>query len=335
MVYIYRKIIGNKEYFYLRASVRNKNKIITKDIKYLGNDINNIRDRLKEIPSKYSNEVKKTYKTLNRFIEVNNYLEKIKKLKLKKDDFLTKNSLENIEACKLHWLNSFNKSDKLTKDEILKNFIIEFAFNTTSIEGNTITLKETQNLLLENLTPKNKTLREIYDLQNTEKFFLELFYNTNKGINHDLICYIHDSLLENIDSRKGYRTTDVRVFRSNFKSTPALYVKTDMQLLIKWYKENENNLHPIVLATIFHHKFEKIHPFMDGNGRVGRILLNYILLKKKNPPLIIRKKNRINYLAQLNKADKCELTKSSPTYYTSLVEFIASEMYENYWNIFL
>src|SRR3989344_2573635 len=183
MVYIYKKIIGNREYFYLRASVRNKNKIITKDIKYLGNDINNIRDRLKEIPSKYSNEVKKTYKTLNRFIEVNNYLEKIKKLKLKKDDFLTKNSLENIEACKLHWLNSFNKSDKLTKDEILKNFIIEFAFNTTSIEGNTITLKETQNLLLENLTPKNKTLREIYDLQNTEKFFLELFYNTNKGIN--------------------------------------------------------------------------------------------------------------------------------------------------------
>jgi len=335
MAYIYRKTIGEKSYYYLRASLKKNGKMITKDIKYLGNDINTIKDNLKGIPSKYNDEIRKTYKTINRFLEVNTYLERIKKLKIKNNDYLNKESLENIEACRAHWNEKFHKLDRLTKEETLKNFIIEFAFNTTSIEGNTITLKQAQSLLLDNLTPKNKTLREIYDLQNTEKVFMTLFNNTSKEISHETICEIHDELLENIDARKGYRTTDVRVFRANFESTPAPYVKTDMELLLKWYRKNKNKLHPSVLAIIFHHKFEKIHPFMDGNGRTGRMLLNYILLKNNHPPLIIRKKNRIAYLEKLHKADDCPLTKATPQDYKPLTEFSAKEMTENYWNLFL
>jgi Fic family protein len=335
MVYIYKKTIGGKPYYYLRASVRKKNKVISKDIHYLGSDINAIKNKLKAIPTKYSDEIRKTYKTINRFVEVNHYLEKVKLLKLKKDLFLSKDDLENLESCRLHWNNSFLKLDSLTREETLKNFIIEFAFNTTSLEGNTITLKQAQSLLQDNLTPKNKTLREIYDLQNTEKVFNKLFDTTKRDINHELICEIHDELLENIDARKGYRTADVRVFKANFKSTPAPYVKADMNLLIKWYNENEKNLHPFVLSTMFHHKFEKIHPFMDGNGRTGRMLLNYILLKKEHPPLMIRKKNRLIYLEKLHKADECDLTKNNAEDYKQLIEFNAKEMSENYWNIFL
>jgi Fic family protein len=158
---------------------------------------------------------------------------------------------------------------------------------------------------------------------------------TLRTINHETICSIHDELLENIDARKGYRTTGVRVFKANFKSTPAPYVKTDMELLLKWYRENKNKLHPLVIAIIFHHKFEKIHPFMDGNGRTGRMLLNYILLKNNYPPTIIRKKNRTAYLEKLHKADECPLTKATPEGYNSLIEFSAKEMTENYWNLFL
>ncbi len=335
MAYIYRKTVGSKEYYYLRASVRKDNKTITKDIAYLGSDIEAVKAKLKSLPSKYSEEIRRTYKTISRFMEVNSFLEKAKSLKLKKDEFLSKDNLDRIEACKLHWQSSFKILDKTSKEETLKNFIIEFAFNTASLEGNTITLKQAQNLLLENLTPKNKTLREIYDLQNTEKVFFKLFDGPSRQINHELICEIHDELLENIDSRKGYRTSDVRVVKANFKSTPAPYVKTDMDLLLKWFAENESIMHPLALGAVFHHKFEKIHPFMDGNGRTGRMLLNHILLKKGYPPLIIRKKNRERYLSNLRKADTCALTKAKVESYAGLVEFNASEMYENYWNIFL
>ena len=141
--------------------------------------------------------------------------------------------------------------------------------------------------------------------------------------------------MDKIDSRGGYRKVDVRVIKANFKSTHAVYVKTDMGLLLKWYNNNKAKLHPLVLATIFHHKFEKIHPFLDGNGRTGRMLLNYILIKNKYPPLIIRRKFRTNYLDSLEKADKSNLTENKEENYKELIQFISSEMTSSYWSIFL
>ena len=199
MVYIYKKIINGKPYYYLRASERKGKKIIIKDLAYLGNSIKEVRKSLEN--NKYKEQIRKTYKTIHNFIESNHWLEKAQELKLKKDIFLGEKT-EEIEACKLHYNNIFKKLDGLTKQEIWKNFIIEFAFNTTSIEGNTITLQQARNLLAEGITPENKTLREIYDLQNTEKVFLSLL-NSSEGISHELIIKIHSELLENIDARKG------------------------------------------------------------------------------------------------------------------------------------
>ncbi|MFH1510962.1 MAG: Fic family protein [Candidatus Woesearchaeota archaeon] len=332
MVYIYRKTIGEKTYYYLRASVRNKGKIIVKDIKYLGSDLNSLKDKLKDIPGKYAEEIRKTYKTLNRFIEVNRYLAQATQ-QVESDGFLDKEALQQVRACRIHWTDVFLKTDKLTQQEILKNFVIEYAFNTTSMEGNTISLEEAHDLLLENLTPKNKTLREIYDLQNTESVFFDLL--GKQDINHNLICQIHDRLLDKIDSRKGYRTDDVRVFRAQFKATPAPYVKADMDLLLSWYKQNKAKMHPLALATIFHHKLEKIHPFMDGNGRTGRMLMNHILLRSKYPPVIIRKRNRSKYLDKLHEADRISLDRHAPEQYRPLVEFVAAELSDYYWNTFL
>lgn len=331
MVYIYKKIIGNRPYYYLRASERKGKKIIVKDIAYLGNSIEEVRKSLNKAENK--EKVRKAYKTIHNFLESNHWLEKAEKLKLKKDAFLDEKQTE-IEACKLHYNNIFQKKESITKKEILKNFVIEFAFNTTSIEGNTITLQQAKNLLEEGKTPENKTLREIYDLQNTEKVFFEVL-NLNEELNHELIVKIHSNLMENIDPRRGYRKEDVHVFRAHFEATPFPYVLTDMNLLLKWYNENKKKLHPIVLATIFHHKFEKIHPFMDGNGRAGRMLLNYILLNNNYPPLIVHKKTRAEYLETLKKTDKSDLTKFSKENYFSLAQFIADEMIVSYWDIFL
>ncbi len=332
MVYIYKKTIGEKEYYYLRASEKKGDKLITKDLAYLGSNTEDVKKELENLPH-YKNKIRKAYKTIHNFLEYNRFIDEIKKLKLKQDLFLGDKLIE-IEACKLHYSKEFQKLDFLTKQEILKNFLIEFAYNTTSIEGNTIKIQEAKKLLEEGKTPKNKTLREIYDLQNTEKVFFEIL-EKKEEINNDCIINIHKALLDNIDKRIGYRTQDVRVIRANFKSTPAPYVKTDMNLLLKWYNENKERLHPFVLAVSFHHKFEKIHPFMDGNGRTGRMLLNYILIKNNYPPLIIQNKNREKFLTAMRKADNSDLFKAKTEDYSKLVQFIADEMIKSYWSIFL
>src|SRR3989344_2059599 len=332
MVYIYKKKAGERTYYYLRASKRKGDKVIVKDIAYLGSTLDEVKNSL-EKPNKYSPQIRKAYRSIHNFLESNKYLEKAKKLKLKMDPLLG-GRLAEIEACKLHYNSEFKRQQSLTKEETLRNFIIEFAYNTTAIEGNTIKLAEARNLLEEGLNPKNKSLREIYDVQNTEKVFLDII-DTKEELSHKFIVFIHEKLMDKIDGRLGYRTSDVRVIKSNFKATPAPYVKTDMNLLLKWFDENREKLHPLVLASIFHHKFEKIHPFMDGNGRTGRMLLNYILLKKDYPPVVIRTKSRKTYLDALKKADKNNLTKVDRDKYIELVLFVADQLTQSYWNIFL
>lgn len=333
MVYIYRKVIGNKEYYYLRASIREKDRIITKDIAYLGSDVSQLREQLDRLPKRYHEQIRKTYKTIQRFLDINSYREQAKAM-LQKEVMLSPDALLDIEGARIHYNNNFQKKDPLTRQETWKGFIIEFAFNTTSIEGNTITLKEAAHFLVESRVPKDKTLREIYDLQNTEKTFNRIVKDAPQEITHDLILDIHRGLLANIDNRTGYRTQEVRVFKAAFASAPAPYVKTDMELLLQWTDEHKD-LHPFVKAVIFHHKFEKIHPFMDGNGRTGRMLMNVLLLGMDYPPLIIRKKNRPAYLEALHKADKSKPSGMAREEYNDLLAVTAKEYTENYWNIFL
>lgn len=333
MVFIYKKQIGKKKYYYLRASLTKNGKQVTKDIAYLGSNPLKIKEKLSSLSKEHQKEIRKTYKTIHRFLEVNRFLEKAKELKLKKDEFLG-DLLNSVESCKIHWNSAFKGLDANSKEELLNDFVVEYSYNTTSLEGNTITLKEAEKLLLEQKTPKDKTLREVYDLQNTRAVFFNYYENLPKIIDHDLIQEIHDSLLEKIDVRRGYRTKDIRVTKSRFNSSPAGYVKTDMDLLLNWFEDN-HNLHPLVLAILFHHKFEKIHPFFDGNGRTGRMLVNLILLQRGYPPLIIRKKNRKRYLDALSKADKLDLDSKSFEGYSYLVKYTAEEFVENYWNIFL
>ncbi len=331
MVYIYKKTIHGKNYYYLRVSKRVNGKLVVKDVAYLGNDISKIESKLNNLVE-YKDEIRKGHRIIKKFIQSNYFLQKVKKLKLKNINYLDKGMLEQVEAIKLHYKNNFLKLDELTKKEVYKHFLIDFAFNTTSIEGNTITLDEANKLLNEDILPKNKTLREVYDLQNTENTFLWLL-DDKPLFNEMLITDIHDRLLEKIDVRKGYRTQDIKVFKSKFEASPVKYLKIDMRVLMKWFKDNKK-LHPLVLVGLLHHKLEKIHPFADGNGRTGRMLMNYILMKMGFPPLIISKKRRSDYLAALRNADNCDLNDNDSSYYKKLITYLAEEMVSSYWSNF-
>lgn len=331
MVYVYKKTIGKKDYYYLRASSKIGKNAVTKDIAYLGSSIKEAKTAISNLKG-HDVEIRKAYRKLNLFLESNHYLEIAKKNKYKQDALL-EDKIYEIEACKIHYDKDFKRQDKLTQKQLMDNFVVDFTYNTTSIEGNTIELKDVGNLLREGITPKNKTLREIYDLQNTRKVFESLDFE--EELDNQFIVKIHSALMENVDERTGYRIKDVHVKDSHFSSSPWQYVKADMNELLKWYSESAVKLHPFVLATIFHQRFEKIHPFFDGNGRTGRILMNFILMKSAYPPIIIRKKYRTEYLDALGKADEKNLFSKELNQYKALVQFNANEFVLNYWNNFL
>ena len=159
MVYIHKKIIGNQTYYTLRISERKGNKVITKDICQLGTNLTKID--LEKLEKQYYNEIRKSHRTLKRFLESNIYEEEAKKLKLKKYELLTQDALNSIEATKLHYTNKFLKLDNKTRFEILENFLIRFAVNSTAIEGNTINLKDAAKLFQEEILPKDHTMREV------------------------------------------------------------------------------------------------------------------------------------------------------------------------------
>lgn len=336
MVYIHVKKVGGKRYYTLRLSYRDQQgRIVTKDLKNLGSDLSKVN--LDALEKKYKKEIRESYKTIKKLLGSNYYLEKAKKEKLKKCSYFNKEQLEEIESIRLHFIGNFLKQDKLTRREIYELFLIKFAVSSTSIEGNTITLPQASKLLTENILPKNKTLREVYDLQNTKTVFFELLDNP-PPLSHETIKNIHDKLLDNIDARKGYRTHDIHILGQPFKPSPARYVRADMELLLKWYAQNENKMHPLALVILFHHKFENIHPFSDGNGRTGRILMNLILLSKGYPPLIIPKTKREEYLSVMSEADKGlekDLLSTKVQYYSKLLAFVQVEFKKTYWNTFL
>ncbi len=322
MAYIHVKRVGNKNYYTLRISVRKGNKVVTKDLCNLGSDLSKVT--LEKLEKRYKTEIRKSYKTIKKLLDSNYYLEKIKKLKLKKSPYYNKEQLLNIEAIKEHFNKKFLKLNPLTQKDCYDNFLIEFAVNTTSIEGNTINLKEADRLLREGIIPKNRTMREAYDLTNTKKA-VNFLIEEKPNLSLELIERIHDMLLENIDNRKGFRNHDIHILGQPFKPSPAKYVKADLKLLLEWYNKNKKRIHPLALVTFFHHKFENIHPFSDGNGRAGRVLMNYILSSLSYPPFIISGRFRKKYLDCMNRADrslKRSLTNIDLKCYCNLVDFI-------------
>jgi fido (protein-threonine AMPylation protein) len=197
---------------------------------------------------------------------------------------------------------------KLYPNDIEKykaEFEIRYVYNTTSIEGNTLTLQETAMVLDKGLSPKTKELREIHEVENYRRL-RNYVKDYNKDITFNFICKIHEFIQRNIDDDSAgfIRRIPVGIQGSEWEPPPAIVVKEELEKLLKWYKKNKTKLHSIELGGIFHHKFLQIHPFNDGNGRVARELLNFILEKNDYPPIIVPTSRGLEYFESLTKADK-------------------------------
>ena len=317
-MFVEKKIINGKPYYYLKHSFRSGDKVKTKILAYIGNKKD--RAKINKLKKKFNQQkIKQIKQELFEEKDWDNLL-------LSNEDKEKFNEIKKVFSLKLR------KLDKKTKKDMFDDFLTYFIFNSNAIEGNTLTLKETNLLLNQGITPQGKTLREINDHLNSKKVF---YYIQEKDleINNKFIILIHDLLLENIDERKAYRRHNVRVIGAKFKSSPFQYIKTDMNILLRWYNKNKNKLHPLILVSLFHHKFEKIHPFYDGNGRTGRILINLILMKNKIPPIVLSNKQRKKYYEVLSKADKTGLTEITEDF-KPLVKFLSTQIFKTWNRIF-
>ncbi len=249
-------------------------------------------------------------------------------------EFLSEDQLDKIKEIKKDFAKKLKQLDKRVIEEMFRDFKTFYIYNTNSIEGNTLTLEETNLLLNEGKTPEGKELREIYDHINEKETF-DLLLTEKPEITQELIIKIHALLLKNVDNRVGnFRDGNVRVAGAGFDTSDSRYVLIDIKLLIKWYVENKKKLHPLILAAVFHEKFERIHPFFDGNGRTGRMLINLILLRANLPPLIVKNKERKEYYHVLNLGHKAALTKTEAEHYKPIVEFCHQKLLETYQEIF-
>jgi len=303
-----RKSSGKIKYF-LAHSYR-EGKQVHKFRKYLGQDLK-------------QNKLKERQEIAEKLI-----LEEIHKYKIIKDPLKIKLSKEDIEA--------INKIEgqiplkiKHLSEKDWKIFSELFTYNTNAIEGSKLNKKEVKDLLEKDKWPdkSKEDIAEAFGVDEAIRFVRK----TKEHISTDLIKEIHKIVFKNSKSFAGKlrkEGEEVIVVSSEGKvvheGAPQSRINHLLKELVRWYEKNKNKYPGLILAAVIHNQFENIHPFADGNGRVGRILLNNILIKHNLPPMNIDFKNRIEYYNTLQEYEKNQNIK--PTIDLFLKEYKALKL---------
>lgn len=191
--------------------------------------------------------------------------------------------------------------------KIKEGLSLEWTYNSNSIEGNTLSLRETQLVLEEGITIRGKSLREHFEAVNHEKAinYLYTLVNDNYNLRSIDVLSLHGLVMRNVDDDYAgrIRNAGVRITGANFTPPNASKVPGLLDELIDFVNSNPSGLNDIELATVFHHRMVWIHPFFDGNGRTVRLAMNLLLLRKGFPPAIILKNDRKKYYEALNQAN--------------------------------
>jgi len=296
MVYHEIRKIDGKKYNYVVYNIRKGKKWLKKS-KYVGEG-NLSKEKIKK--------------------EIENLLFESKKAK-----YLSKEQIFEIENIGKKFDNYLKKSGKIGMEKFDDWFFTELTYNSNAIEGNTLSLKDTSLIINENIVPKRATLREINEAKN-HKEVLDFLKEYKGDLNEKLILKIHSFILKNIaDNFAGkYRRTEVRIRGTDFKPPSAEMVPLLVTDLIKWYKKNKKEYHPFELASIVSAKLVTIHPFIDGNGRVSRLVMNFLLKKARYLEINIYVKERDLYLNCISNANRED--------YKPLIYFLIDTLKQNY-----
>ena len=212
---------------------------------------------------------------------------------------------------------------------------LEYTFESNRIEGNTMTLRETDMVINEGLTISGKSMREHLETINHQEaigFIKDLMQKSNSLNERDLLS-IHNLILRGIipEDAGRYRKVQVMIKGSSHMPPQPFMVAKEMEDYFIWYETNKNKLHPVVLAAEMHERLVTIHPFIDGNGRTSRLIMNLILMQKGYLIANIKGdyENRMQYYQSLETAQ----TKNNKEDFLFFIARIEKESLERYISI--
>ncbi|MEW6295346.1 MAG: Fic family protein [Candidatus Diapherotrites archaeon] len=282
MAYLAKQKKGKQEYYYLVENIQiatGKRKQLRK---YLGNEKPS-ETKLQIQVAKFEEEVEK------------------EKIKLHGFHYLTKDEITEIDEINKEFWKRYNKQNKTVQEQFDQNFVMAFVFNSNSIEGSTLTPKEVELLLRENIAP-NKPLEDVLEAKNAEKT-LNFVKEHKEELTEEFLLNVHEIYFKETKPYVAgkYKTAQNRITGSAFETTPPKLVQTDIKLYFKEYEKLKKELHPLELAAWAHWKLVRIHPFQDGNGRTARIIMNFVLHKNGYAMIDIKTKEKQQYFKALEK----------------------------------
>ena len=302
MVTIRKINVKGNNYWILIHSIRKGKKIIQKK-KYIG----------KTLPPKSRLE----------------YLKKefLKELSGQRYNFLSKEDVEKIEKKKKEHNKELSKLSLKEKKDKLEEFIIRFTYDSSKLAGVNITLRQTSLILREGIMPKDfKRLKTAKELENHEKGIIAITKYKGK-LDIKFLKKLHKILMLEVNDEIAGK------LRSELKKTvkiagtpyiPPKWEEVDKELnnFLKWYNLENRRLHPIELASLIHLKLISIQPFTDGNSRLSRLLMNWVLWKKNYPLIDIPIEDIENYY---NALDKYQIEKQEKPF----VDYIKKKYFES------
>ncbi|MFA4814758.1 MAG: Fic family protein [Candidatus Gracilibacteria bacterium] len=221
---------------------------------------------------------------------------------------LSKKSQSLLEE-RLKQLNELRPISQTLLLKLKERFEIEMTYNSNAIEGNTLTLKETYWVIQQGITVKGKSLKDHLEAKNHKEALDYLYDLIGHGTAHtfseQMIRSLHSLIIQDIDRDIAgqYRKVDVFITGTDHMPPSAMEVPFKMQELVVWARKNYKKMYVVDFAAELHHKFVHIHPFQDGNGRVGRLLMNVFLMQAGFPLVIIQKNDRQKYYRVLSDSD--------------------------------
>ncbi len=237
--------------------------------------------------------------------------------------FKTNESLfERIDRKKVQ-LDSIRPISEEDLKQLMDDFMIEYTYNSNAIEGNTLTLRETD-LVLHGLTIDKKPLKDHLEaVGHKEAFeFVQELVDDKKVLTEWDIKQIHFLVLTDRRKDRGvYRTKEVTILGALHKPTQPYLIQEEMERLLQNY--NNSTDHIVKKLTQLHLGFERIHPFIDGNGRTGRLLINLELMKAGFPPIDVKYADRLKYYDAF---DQYDLTGSSEAMEKLLAGYIENRL---------
>lgn len=217
-------------------------------------------------------------------------------------------------------------------NNLREDLVLRWTYHSNAIEGNTLTIKETK-VALEGITVGGKTMREHIEAINHREaiYFVEELVSQKEPLSQRDIKDIHQLILKKIDDQNAgvYRNTNVIIAGAEHTPPDFVHVLSDMENLIRWYQNEAQELHPVEQAARLQADFVKIHPFIDGNGRTSRLLMNLELIKAGFPAAVLPVEKRLEYYEALDAAH----TQDDYQPFLSLIIGIVELGFEPHWHV--